>query len=76
MATTFPAVALNSDSSESAFLVLRGLNQLAFRYRGYSATCVVHLGQDLGTSGSVAARTMTAAALGDDARRRKVLEGF
>jgi len=40
------------------------------------ATCVVHLGQDLGTSRSVAARTGTAAALGDYTRRRAAFYGL
>ena len=38
--------------------------------QGIYAARVVHLGQDLGTSGSVAARAVTAVALGGDARRR------
>ena len=37
---------------------------------------VVHLGLDLGTSGSEAARTVTTAVLGGDARRRAVSYGL
>ena len=43
--------------------------------RGYE-TCVVHLDQELGTSGSLAARAGTAAALGGKARRRNPFGGL
>ena len=57
-------------SPDFGALVFPGSKRSGYGSARDYATCVVHLGQDLGASESEAARTWTAAALHGDSRRR------
>ena len=67
---------MGKNSLELVDRALQGVDSSGKEGQGIYAARVVHLGLDLGTSGSVAARTLTAEALGGDARRRAVSYGL
>ena len=65
-----PRWRFTGNSSEFAFLVLRGLNQLAFGSRGYYASRVIHQRVELGSGMIGVACAAKGAGLRGGARRR------